>query len=124
MANASILEDLTNEQNLGLGIYYTAIRITLLGILGAVATFCLRIYRSQLHMSHHNAHRQVVAASMQSFVDSATTKEHRDKILSVLVEAVAAFGSSGLIRDRDDHMSSSKLIVDQFTKTISPRSGD
>ena len=118
-------EQLFNQDTFwAVGVYYTTIRITLLGIISAVATFCLRIYRSQLHMTRHNSHRKRIANSMQSFVDSATTKDHRDKILSILVEEVATFGSSGLIRDKDDHMTSSRMIVDQFTKTISPGSGN
>ncbi len=101
-------------------IYRTAIRLTLLGVLGAVATFCLRIYRSKMHMARHNLHRQHIAKSMDSFVHAAITEEQRDKILSILVEEVATFGPSGLIRDKEDHMTSSKLIIEQFTKTLKP----
>ena len=103
-------------------IYHTAIRLTVLGVLGAATAFCLRVYRSQMHMARHNLHRQHVAKCMDAFVNAAVTEEQRDKILSILVESVATFGPSGLIRDRDDHMTSSRLVVDQFTKTLVPGS--
>ena len=54
-------------------VYYSAIRITILTAVGAAATFCLRILRAQMHMSHHNRHRQRVANSMQAFVEAAVT---------------------------------------------------
>ncbi len=102
-------------------IYNTAIRLTLLGILGAVATFCLRAYRSHVHMSRQNYHRQCIAKCMDSFVHAAVSPEQKDKILSILVESLVTFGASGLVQDGDDHMPSSKLVIDQFTKMVSPK---
>ena len=110
--------------NSGMAIYYTAIRIAVLGVLGGVSGFCLRVYRSQLHMSRHNYHKQCLANIMDSFVHAAIDPEQRDKILSILVEAVAKFGSSGLIRDRDDHLTSSRMAIDQITRTIVPGKTD
>ena len=99
-------------------IYYTAVRLTALGALGAVATFCLRVLRAYLHMRQQNLHRQRVANSIASFVESATTPEHRDLILSYLVQSVATFGSSGLVQDREDHVTPSRLIIDPVTKIL------
>lgn len=104
--------------NLESTIYYTAVRITALGAIGAIATFCLRVLRSYLHMRQQNLHRQRVANSIASFVDSATTPEHRDLILSYLVQSVATFGSSGLVQGKEDHVTPSRLIIDPVTKIL------
>jgi hypothetical protein len=100
-------------------VYYTAIRITILTAVGATATFCLRILRAQLHMSHHNRHRQRVANSMQAFVEAAVTPEQRDLILAELVTAVVDFGTSGLLSKEDDTIYTPKMTIDSITRTIS-----
>lgn len=99
-------------------IYFTTIRITILTAIGAVATFCLKILRAQLHMYNHNLHRQRVTNSIEAFVESAVTPEQRDFILARLVDAVVNFGSSGLIQKEDDAIYSSKMIIDNITKSI------
>ncbi len=101
-------------------LYLTAIRITILTSLGAVAAFCLRILRAHMHMSQHNLHRQRVANSMAAFVESAVTPEQRDLILAHLVDAVASFGSSGLLQKEDDTIHSPKMTIDTITRTFSP----
>jgi hypothetical protein len=82
-------------------IYFTAIRLVLLSALAAVATFCLRVFRSNLHMRAQNAHRLRVANSIAAFVEAARTNEQSDQILAQLVGAVASFGSTGLVETDD-----------------------
>lgn len=101
-------------------VYYTAIRITILAAVGAIATFCLRILRAHMHMSQHNQHRQRIANSMAAFVESAITPEQRDLILAQLVDAVAAFGHSGLLHGEDDSIYAPKMTIDTITRTMSP----
>lgn len=101
-------------------VYYTAIRITILTAVGALAAFCLRIFRAHMHMSQHNLHRQRVANSMAAFVESAVTPEQRDMILSQLVDSVASFGSSGLLQRDDDSIYSPKMTIDSITRTLVP----
>lgn len=101
-------------------IYYTAIRITILTAIGAIATFCLRILRAHLHMNQHNLHRQRLANSMAAFVESAVTPEQRDLILTHLVDAVATFGDSGLLHKEDDSIHASKMTIDTITRTFIP----
>lgn len=103
-------------------IYHTAIRITILTAIGAIATFCLRILRAYLHMRQHNLHRQRIANSMAAFVESAVTPEQRDLILTHLVDAVVAFGSSGLLSKEDDSINSSKMTIDNITRMFTPPS--
>lgn len=106
-------------ENRDLIIYSAAIRITVLTAIGATATFCLRILRAQMHMKEQNLHRQRIANSISSFVESASTPEQRDLILAHLVDSVIAFGNSGLISDKDDAISPSKVTIDSIAKNIS-----
>lgn len=99
-------------------VYYTAIRITILTAVGAAATFCLRILRAQMHMSHHNRHRQRVANSMEAFVEAAITPEQRDMILAQLVGSVVDFGTSGLLSKEDDAVYAPKMTIDSITRMI------
>lgn len=99
-------------------VYFTAIRISILAAIGTAAAFCLKILRAHMHMSEKNRHRQRVANSMGSFVDSAATPEQRDMILSQLVESVVQFGSSGLINRDDDNMYRPKMTIDSITRTL------
>jgi len=99
-------------------VYYTAIRVTVLTAVGATATFCLRVLRAQMHMSHHNRHRQRVANSMEAFVEAAVTPEQRDLILAQLVGAIVDFGTSGLLPKEDDTIYGPKFTVDSITRTI------
>ena len=99
-------------------VYFTAIRITILTAVGAVATFCLRVLRAHLHMSQHNLHRQRVANSMAAFVESAVTPEQRDLILAQLVTAIVEFGTSGLLPKEEDAVYSPKMTVDSITRMI------
>lgn len=103
-------------------VYFTAIRVTILTAVGAIATFCLRILRAHMHMSQHNLHRQRVANSMAAFVESAVTPEQRDLILAQLVDSVATFGSSGLLQKEDDSIHSPKMTIDTITRTFAPPS--
>lgn len=98
--------------------YYSAIHITTLGAAGAFATFCMRIFRAQLHMFQYNLHRQRVTNSIEAFVESAVTPEQRDLILTKLVDAVVSFGNSGLLREDGSESVGSKLTIDNINRTL------
>lgn len=102
----------------GTVIYYTAIRLTALTAVGAVATYCLKILRAHMHMKQLNMHRQRVANSINSFVESAVTPEQRDMILMHLVDSIISFGQSGLLTDHDDSVSPAKLAIDTVTRNV------
>lgn len=99
-------------------IYHAAIRITLLGVLGAVASFCMRIYRSHLHMSTHNQHRQQLVNNITFLTSAASNERQKDIVIHCLTQAVAAFGPSGFVRDRDDPTTPSKTVVDHFSTML------
>lgn len=98
-------------------IYYTIIRLGLLTLVSSLIGFGLKMLKSHLHMHQHNLHRMRLANSTAAFAESATSKEQRDRILTQLVDSVANFGNSGMIKDSDD--GNSKLTIDNITSTIS-----
>lgn len=71
-----------------------------------------------MHMYQQNLHRQRVTNSMAAFVESAVTPEQRDLILAHLVDAVAAFGCSGLLAKEDDAVYVPKMTIDSITRNI------
>ena len=99
-------------------LYFSAVRITIIGALGGIVAFCLRMLRAHMHMAQHNQHRQRVANSIAAFVESAATPEQRDLILSQLVDSIAHFGSSGILRKEDESIQVPKVVVDNLSRTI------
>ena len=120
-ALATYFSTLDVPTNIGSSIiYFTTIRVAMLGALAASSTFALRVLRAHLHMRQKNLHRQRVANSIAAFVESAVTPEQRDLILSHLVESVSSFGPSGLIESRKDRVNPSRLAIDSITRMIKP----
>lgn len=99
-------------------IYYSVLRIVILSAIGGLAGFCLRIFRAYMNMRERNLHRQRIANSVEAFVVSAQTPEVRDFILANLVEAVVAFGVSGLLTRETDTLGTQRVPVDTITRLI------
>lgn len=51
-------------------------------------------------------------------VESAFTADQRDMILTRMVDAVASFGTSGLVAGDDDSASAPKMTVDNIMRTF------
>ena len=100
-------------------IYHSAVRLTALAVVSSIAAYCMRIFKSQLHMFQHNLHRRYVTNSIEAFVESAVTPEQRDLILAHLVDAVATFGNSGLLDGKNDQIYSPKMTIDNITRSLS-----
>jgi hypothetical protein len=105
----------------GSAIYQTVIRVTILTAVAAIATFCLRVFRAQMHMREQNLHRKRVANSMAAFLGAASSPEQRDVILGRVVDAITAFGNSGLLTDGDETMSPAKVILESIPRAISQK---
>ena len=99
-------------------LYFSAVRITIIGALGGMVAFCFRMLRAHMHMAEHNRHRQRVANSIAAFVESAITPEQRDLILAQLVDSIVHFGSSGILRKEDESGHIPKVVVDNLSRTI------
>ena len=102
-------------------IYHAIIRVTLLTAIGAVATFCFRVLRAQMHLREQNLHRERVANSVAAFLGAATSPEQRDVILARVVDAITALGNSGLLSDNDESMSPAKLILETVPRILSQK---
>lgn len=106
-----------------LGLYYTALRIAILSAVAAGAGLCLKVLRAYMNMRERNLHRQRLANSIEAFVISAQTPEVRDFILAHLVEAVASFGSSGLLTREAEPIGSRNLPADTVLRLLSGQKG-
>ena len=98
--------------------YFSAIRVTALGAVATFTTYCMRIFRAQLHMYQYNLHRQRVTNSMEAFVEAAATPEQRDIILAKLVDSVIFFGNSGLLHEDGSDSTGPKLTVENISRTL------
>lgn len=101
-------------------IYHTVLRVTLLTAIAALAAFCLKILRAQLHLREQNLHRQRVANSMAAFLGATTSTEQRDLILGRLADAITSFGNSGLLAD-DEVLSPAKVILESVQRGLSSK---
>lgn len=102
-------------------IYLTAIRITILTAIGAITTFCLRLFRAHLHMAEFNHHRRRVANSMAAFVEAVQGSEQRDQILGRLVDSVITFGDSGILQRDVEGISVPSVAIEAVTKNLTSR---
>ncbi len=109
-----------NDKKLEL-IYLLAIRVTILTAIGAIASFCLKLFRAHLHMSAFNDHRRRVSNSMAAFVESAETPEQRDQIFARLIDSVIIFGDSGLLDKGSGELSTPAIAIDAISKNLSTK---
>lgn len=101
--------------------YHAGIRLAILTAIGALTTYCLRVLRAHMHMYQQNRHRQAVTNSIGAFVQAGTSSQQRDLILTRLVDAVATFGSSGLV-SRDEASDYPKMTIESLVRTLVPPS--
>ena len=102
-------------------VYYSAIKISMLVAIGTITSFFIKMLRAHIYMSEKNNHRIRVANSIEAFVNSATTPEQRDLILSQLVDSVIQFGASGLLNKEEDNIYRPKMTFDSIMRTISTK---
>ena len=98
--------------------YHSALRVSILAMLGTATAFFFKIFRAHLHMREKNKHRQHVANCIGAFVESASSPEQRDLILGQLVESIIQFGSSGLLPREDESTYRSKITIDPIIKSL------
>jgi hypothetical protein len=99
-------------------IYHTALRITTLSAIGALAGYALKTLSAYMNMKERNLHRQRVANSIEAFVVSAQTPEVRDVILSQLVDAIVSFGNTGLLSKDADSLGAHRMATQAADRLI------
>ncbi len=100
-------------------LYYTAIRITFLSVIAAAAGYCFSLLKTYIQLRQRNKHRQCIANSIESFVNSALTKDQRDVIFANLVQSVISYGDSGFEAGNSESIFSGKIPIDAMTKVTS-----
>lgn len=80
----------------------SVIRVTLVGVMGVLVAVFARLFRGNLNMYYHTLHREHLATIIQKFVNAGENAEQRGAIFIKLVDAVAAFGSPGLITGAEE----------------------
>ena len=105
-------------------LYHTILRVFVLSAAGAGAAFCFRILRAHLHMVEKNRHRERVANSVESFVNSALDPMQRDIILAKLCEAIVDFGDPGIVRGEKEDVGSAAIsgeLIGRILAALSPK---
>ena len=102
-------------------LYFTAIRLTILTAIAGVSAFCLKVLRSHLHRHQQNHHKYTLAKSLPTLIRAGESPQQRDLIFSQLVDALADFGSSGLITGKEESIHPSRVVVDSVARNL-PRS--
>lgn len=98
--------------------YHASIRLLILGSIGALSKFFFSLLKAYLHLLEHNLHKVRVANSTEAFVAAAQSPEHRDLILGRLVDSIASFGDSGLLKEGPaEKDSASKINLDFSSKS-------
>lgn len=92
------------------------LRFAFLSTVGIVCAYCLRSYSAYKHMQQLNAHRKRLANSASAFVSAAYTDSARDRILEIIVNAVANFGVSGLLPAGKEDASMGSISVANIAK--------
>jgi hypothetical protein len=100
----------------------SVIRIALIGVLGAFAAILIKICRGNLNMYYHTMHRAHLATLIQQLVNAGENADQRGAIFIKMVDAIASFGSSGLISGSDD--AASLKIVSDFLPSLLKQGAD
>lgn len=102
-------------------IYKGILRFSLVAFIGTVTAFFVKMFRAHLYLREKNKHRVRVANCIEAFVNSASTEEQRDAILSQLVDSITQFGNSGLIQREDENIPRPKMNIESIIKTLSSK---
>jgi hypothetical protein len=79
-------------------IYFTFSRAVIVAALYYVATHCLSLLKSYLHIAERNSHRLMVIKSMPSLVESAKEID-REKIYYQLLSIIVNYDETGLLKE-------------------------
>lgn len=115
-------KDLSNTWTWQLAAW-AGMRMTFLAALASIATYCMRILKSQLHMLQYNFHRIHLTNSLGALIGSGVDKDQRRIILAELVRVIADFGGSGLIPNDSDGINPSKSAIDSISCSINSGAG-
>jgi len=93
--------------------YYTGIRIVIIGGIGAVASFCLRMLKGHLNLVHITAHRSRVVNSVAAFVEAAP-REQQFEIFRLLIDTIVSPLNTGIADDNPELVAASARLIDHL----------
>lgn len=93
--------------------YYAGIRILIVGGIGAIASFCLRMLKGHLNLVHVTAHRSRVANSIADFVEAAP-REQQFEIFRLLIDTVVSPANTGIADNNPELVATSSRLLDQL----------
>jgi hypothetical protein len=88
-------------------------KFIILSALGVLSAYSLKILRSHLHIKHLNDHRMRLMNIMPVLIESPNMQTTREIVVKRILDAVATFGSSGLI-DKDPQSLSPSVTLEQI----------
>jgi hypothetical protein len=100
-------------------VYFTSVRLALLGVLGVGLAFSIRMMSAYIHMVEHNHHKLRVTKSIEAFVAAVRTPEQKDLVLGKLVESVTVFGDTGILSGKaNEGPPVPTVLFDAITKNV------
>ncbi|HLP39271.1 hypothetical protein [Lacibacter sp.] len=103
-------------------VYISIIRVTIIGAIFSLASYCFKIYRSYIHLKEYNQHCVTVIESMANIVGAAKDVNQRNLIYSKLIDIIIHFGDTGLLSKESDFKSISNISLDMIQKIASTKS--
>ena len=101
-------------------IFFITLRIAALGLIVSLLAYFLGLFKSTLHQFQHSQHRLLITNCIGTFIESIIDKDQRDYIFRQLIDEVATFGDSGLIKSSNSNArdSNTKVVVERIDKSL------
>lgn len=96
--------------------FFAGVRLIILGGIGALASFCLRMVKAHIALAQLNAHRTRVAHSMPSFLEVAPAGD-RFKVLESLIQAIVGVKESAIADTNPETVLTTVSVVEQALKS-------
>jgi hypothetical protein len=101
------------------GLYFTTLRVALLGLLSVGLAFVIKLVRAYLNMAERNSHRLRVTRSMKVFIAAIRDHSQQDLVLGQLIQSVVEFGDPGIISKDSEAGSFQSIVFDPVMKSMS-----
>lgn len=92
-------------------IYYTAIRVTIIGAIFSLAAYSFKLLSSHIQMYQLVEHKIAIIKAMPGFVESGSDPTKRDVILNKLIEMVVNFEDTGILANEPQLKTSNEAVM-------------
>lgn len=101
--------------------YISVIRITIAGAIFSISSFCIKIFRSYIHLNEQNSHSITVIESMANLVGAAKDQQQRNIIYTKLIDIIIHFGQPGFLHSDPEINSLAKTSIDSIQKILTKK---